>query len=191
MYRGHYSLISPRRVYVRKLKGTFEFDLKNLCLFCWKSEFVFKKLNWKIEVCFKKWEFVFGNGSLNKGVCFRKWDFENGSMFWKMEVCFRKSVFESGSLFSKIGVENQNLLSKIREFDVGACSARVAWALIPDCAEGRCLDIDEMEVNAEATTTRKQPFWTWPKTRSKISKKRSAKEERKEGKQNAEPPVHL
>ena len=112
VYRGHCSLITPRRVYVRKLKGTSEFDLKNRCLFCWKSEFVFKKLNWKIEVCFKKWEFVFGNWSLNKGVCFRKWEFENGSMFWKMEVCFRKSEFESGSLFSKIGVDNQNLLSK-------------------------------------------------------------------------------
>ena len=34
-------------------------------------------------------------------------------MFWKMEVCFQKSESESGSLFSKIGVENQNLLSKV------------------------------------------------------------------------------
>ena len=41
VYRGHYSLITPRRVYVRKLKGTSEFDLKNRCLFCWKSEFEF------------------------------------------------------------------------------------------------------------------------------------------------------
>ena len=77
------------------------------------------------------------------GVCFQKlgvwikeFAFENGSMFRKMEVCFWESEFKNGSLFSKIGVENQNLLSKIREFDVGACSARVAWALIPDCAEG-------------------------------------------------------
>ena len=109
VYRGHYSLITPRRVYVRKLKGTFEFDLKNRCLFCWKSEFVFKKLNWKIEVCFKK------NGSLfsEMGVWIKEFAFENGSMFWKMEVCFPKSEFESGSLFSKIAVENQNLLSKI------------------------------------------------------------------------------
>ena len=77
--------------------------------------FVFKILNWKIEVCFKKWEFVFGNGSLNKGVCFRKWEFEtSGSMFWKMEVCFRKSEFERGSFFSKIGVENQEFVVENR-----------------------------------------------------------------------------
>ena len=88
-------------------------------------------LTWKIGVCLVE------NGSLNKGVCFRKWEFEtSGSMFWKMEVCFRKSEFESGSFFSKIGVENQNLLSKIGVWRIGACSARVAWALVPDCAEG-------------------------------------------------------
>ena len=106
VYRGHHSLITPRMVYVRKLKGTSEFDLKNRCLFCWKSEFVFKKLNWKIEVCFKKWEFVFENRSLKVEVCFRKSEL-------KIRICFWKS-----------------------EFDVGACSARVAWALVPDCAEG-------------------------------------------------------
>ena len=150
-------------------------------------------LTWETGVCFlenrslfsKNWigksKFALKNGDLNKGVCFRKWEFENGSMFWKIEVCFRKSEFESGRLFSKIGVENQNLFSKI-----GVWRRRLSFG--PRLYGGVH---DEMEVNAEATTTRKQPFWTWPKTRSKISKKRSAKEERKEGKQNAEPPVHL
>ena len=120
MYRGHYSLISPRRVYLLKLKGTSEFDLKNRCLFCWKSEFVFKKLNWKIEVCFKK------NGSLfsDMGVWIKEFAFENGSMFWKMEVCFRKSELK------------MRICCRKSEFDVCACSARVAWALVPDCAQG-------------------------------------------------------
>ena len=114
--------MSPRRVYIRKLKGTFEFDLKNRCLFCWKSEFVFKKLNWKIEVCFKMgvWieEFAFENGSLKMGVCFGKWKFvfENRSL--KVEVCFRKLELKIRICFRKSG------------FDVGA------WASVPDCAEG-------------------------------------------------------
>ena len=107
-------------------------------------------LTWKICVCFvenrslfsKNWigksKFALKNGSLfsEMGVRIKEFAFESGSMFWKMEVCFWESEFENGSLFSKIGVENQNLLSKIREFDVGACSARVAWALVPDCTEG-------------------------------------------------------
>ena len=61
-------------------------------------------------VCFRP-------GSLNKGVCFWKSELENG-------VCFRKSELKSRICFWKL------------EFDVGACSARVAWALVPDCAEG-------------------------------------------------------
>ena len=176
----------PRRVYVRKLKGTSEFDLKNRCLFCWKSEFVFKKLSWKIEVCFKKWEFVFGNGSLNKGVCFRKWEYvlENGSLFSKIGVWKWKFVFENRSWKSEFVFENRSLTKALVQRD-----SLELWS--QTVRRGRCLDIDEMQVNAEATTTRKQPFWTWPKTRSKISKKSTAKEERKEGKQNAEPPVHL
>ena len=40
-----------------------------------------------------------------------------------------------------------------------------------------------MEVNAEATMTRKQPFWTWPKTRSKISNT-DALQKKKEKKEN-------
>ena len=155
--RGHYSLITPRRVYVRKLKGTSEFDLKNRCLFCLKSEFVFKKLNWKIEVCFKKWEFVFGNWSLNKGVCFRKWEFENGSMFWKMEVCFRKSEFESGGLFSKIGVESR-IVFENRSLTQALVYRELLELWSQTGRRGRCLDIDEMQVNAEATMTRKQAF---------------------------------
>ena len=101
VYRGHYSLITPRRVYVRKLKGTFEFDLKNRCLFS--------------KYWIGKSKFALKNGSLfsEMGVWIKEFAFENGSMFWKMEVCFPKSEFESGSLFSKIAVENQNLLSKI------------------------------------------------------------------------------
>ena len=108
MYRGHYSLITPRRVYVRKLKGTFEFDLKTRCLFCWKSEFALK------------------NGSLfsQMGVWIKEFAFENESMFWKMEVCFRKSEL-------KIRV-----CCRKSEYDVCACSARFAWALVPECAEG-------------------------------------------------------
>ena len=153
-------------------------------------------LTWKIGVCFvenrslfsKNWieksKFALKNGSLKMGVCFRKWKFvfENRSL--KVEVCFPKSELKIRICCRK---------SEIDVSDVGACSARVAWGLVPDCAEGsmfrhwrnggQCWSNDDK--------LRKQPFWTWPKTRSKISKKRSAKEERKEGKQNAEPPVRL
>ena len=75
-----------------------------------------------------------------------------------MEVCFRKSkfVFENRSLKSKIGVENQNLLSKILTYALVRRESLELWS--QTVRRGRCLDIDEMEVNAEATTTRKQPF---------------------------------
>ena len=162
-------------------------------------------LTWKIGVCFvenrslfsknwigkskfalKNWSLFSKIGSLNKGVCFWKWEYvlENGSLFLRIGVWKWKFVFENRSWKSEFVVENRGLTSVlVRRESLELWSQTVRRV--------RCLDIDEMEVNAEATTTRKQPFWTWPKTRSKISKKRSAKEERKEGKQNAEPPVRL
>ena len=75
-----------------------------------------------------------------------------------MEVCFRKSkfVFENRSLKSKIGVENQNLLSKILTYALVRRESLELWS--QTVRRGRCLDIDEVEVNAEATTTRKQPL---------------------------------
>ena len=155
-------------------------------------------LTWKICVCFvenrtlfsKNWigksKFALKNGSLSKGVCFRKWEYvlENGSLFSKIGVWKWKFFLENRSWKSEFVVENRSLTyALVRRESLELWSQTVR--------KSRCLDIDETEVNAEATTTRKQSFWTWPKTRSKISKKRSAKEERKEGKQNAEPPVHL
>ena len=152
MYRGHYSLISPRRVYVRKLKGTFEFDLKNLCLICWKSEFVFKKLNWKSKFALKNWSLFSKIGSLNKGVCFWKWEYvlENGSLFLRIGVWKWKFVFENRSWKSEFVVENRGLTSVlVRRESLELWSQTVRRV--------RCLDIDEMQVNAEATMTRKQP----------------------------------
>ena len=72
-------------------------------------------------------EFAFENGSLKMGVCFRKWKFvfENRSL--KVEVCFPKSELKIRICCRK---------SEVDVSDVGACSARVAWALVPDCAEG-------------------------------------------------------
>ena len=73
-----YSLISPRRVYVRKLKGTSEFDLKNRCLF------------------------------LKNGSLFSAREFEQGSLFLKIGVgkwsLFSKIGVEKQNLFLKIGV---------------------------------------------------------------------------------------
>ena len=67
-------------------------------------------------------------------------------MFWKMEVCSRKS-----ELKSEFVVENRSLTyALVRRESLELWSQTVR--------RGRCLDIDEMKVNAEATTTRKQPF---------------------------------
>ena len=95
-------------------------------------------LTLKIGVCLVE------NGSLfsKMGVWIKEFAFENGNLK-QVGVCFGewKLVFENRSLkvevfFSKIGVENQNLLSKIGFWRIGAYSARVAWALVPDCVEG-------------------------------------------------------
>ena len=77
------------------------------------------------------------------GVCFRKWKdvFENRSV--KVEVCFPKSELKI------------RICCRKSEFDVRRESLEL-WS--KTVRRVRCLDIDEMEVNAEATTTRKQPF---------------------------------
>ena len=116
--KGHLSLtwkigvcfVENRSLFSKNWIGKSKFALKNRSLFLemgvWIKEFAFENGSLKTGLCFGKWKFVFENRSLKVQVCFLKSEL-------KIRICCRKS-----------------------QFDVGACSARVAWALVPDCAEG-------------------------------------------------------
>ena len=81
VYRGHYSLITPKYMYA---------SLKGRLSVCFVEDRSLNK-----GVCFRKWEFENGSMFWKMEVCFRKSEL-------KIRICCRKSEFDVGTCSARV-----------------------------------------------------------------------------------------